>query len=87
VSYRSSAQAFSEFMDSTIWDDILQELNAWLDDVHKILEDPSGDANEKALYRLGGNAETIRNVMRMPEVIRDSIIEDRKEPIEEVSEE
>ena len=87
MSYRSSAQAFSEFMDSTIWDDILQELNAWLDDVHKILEDPSGDANEKALYRLGGNAETIRNVMRMPEVIRDSIIEDRKEPIEEVSEE
>jgi len=87
VSYRSSAQAFSEFMDSTIWDDILQELNAWLDDVHKILEDPSGDAGEKALYRLGGNAETIRNVMRMPEVIRDSIIEDRKEVSEEVSEE
>ena len=87
MSYRSSAQAFNEFMDSTIWDDILKELNDWLDDVHKILEDPSGDASDKALFRLGGNAETIRNVMRMPEVIRDSIIEDRKEASEKVSEE
>ena len=83
MSYRSSAQAFDEFMDSTIWDDMLQELNTWLKDVGKILEDASGDASDKALHRLGGNAETIRNVMKMPEVIRDSIIEDRKGASEE----
>ena len=82
MSYRSSAKAFEEFMDSTVWDDMLQELNAWVDDVHKILEDPSGDVGDKSLHRLGGNAETIRNVMKMPEEIRDNIIEDRKEASE-----
>jgi len=78
VSYRSSARAFDEFMESTIWDDMVQEMNNWLGDIHKMLEDPGGGADDKTLHRLGGNAETIRNIMKMPEVIRDNIIEDNK---------
>ena len=76
MSYRSSAQAFNEFMDSTIWEDMLQEMNAWLGDIHKGLEDVDGKASDKDLHRLGGNAETIRNVMQMPETIRDNIKDD-----------
>ena len=83
MSYRSSAQAFNEFMDSTIWDDLRRELELWLGDVHEDLENASGENDEKILHRLGGSAQAIRRFMLMPEVIRDSIIEDRKEASEE----
>jgi len=79
MSYRSTAGMFDDFMKSTIWDDILQEMNDWLEDIHRGLEDPNGETDDKALHRLGGNAETIRNIMKMPEVIRDNIKEDHKE--------
>ena len=70
-------------MDSTIWEDLLNELKLWLRDVHGDLEDPTGENPVGTLRRLGGNAQAIRRFMLMPEVIRDSIIEDRKEVSEE----
>ncbi len=83
MSYRSSAEAFNVFMDSTIWEDLLNELKMWLDAVHGESEDPDGKTPDRVLHRLGGNAQAIRRFMLMPEVIRDSIIEDRKEASEE----
>ncbi len=78
MTYRSSAEEFNSFMKSAIWSDILQEMNNWLDDIHKGLENPSGEIDDKGLHRLGGNAETVRNFMKMPEVIRDNITEERR---------
>ena len=73
IEYRSSVQEFEDFVKSSVWADMVDELNRWLGDVHVILEDPNGDLKDKALHRAGGNAETIRNVHQMPEVIRDNI--------------
>ena len=73
MEYHSSAQEFEDFVKSSIWADIVNELNLWLGDIHVALEDPNGDMEDKALHRLGGNAETIRKVHLMPEVIRDNI--------------
>jgi len=76
VSYRSSARDFDEFMKSAVWEDMLKEMNDWLGDIHKGLEDPGGLTDDKLLHRLGGNAETIHNIMQMPETIRDNIKDD-----------
>jgi len=54
---RNSVGQLEEFKRSTIWLDILDELNVWLEDVHAILENPGGEVSSRSLDRLGGNAE------------------------------
>ena len=71
--YKSSVQDFEDFVKSSVWADIVEELNLWLGDIHVSLEDPNGNMRDKLLHRLGGNAETIRKVHLMPEIIRDNI--------------
>ena len=83
MSYRSSSQAFDEFMGSTVWDDMVQEMQIWLDGLHLELENQGGETPDRVLHRIGGNAQAIRVFMKMPEVIRDNIIDDRKETSEE----
>jgi len=73
IEYRSSPQDFEDFAKGPVWADMVDELNRWLDDIHVSLEDPNGDMADKSLHRLGGNAETIRKVHLMPEVIRENI--------------
>jgi len=73
MDYSSSPEDFEDFVKGSVWADIVKELNLWLEDIHIVLEDPNGDLEDKALHRLGGNAETIRKVHQMPEVIRDNI--------------
>ena len=71
--YRSSAAEFEDFVKGNVWADMVDELNRWLGDIHISSEDPNGDLEDKALHRLGGNAETIRKVHLMPEILRDNI--------------
>ena len=71
--YKSSAADFEDFVKGSVWADMVDELNRWLGDIHVALEDPNGDLEDKALHRLGGNAETIRKVHLMPEILRDNI--------------
>ena len=74
---RSSAGQFEEFLESTVWADMLYELHVWLDSVRDGLE--SVDTDEKELWRNQGRAEACRYFMSLPEVMRDSIIEDQEE--------
>lgn len=57
------------FKSSIIWKDIEEELDIWLDEIHVQLENPNGDLSPRTLDRLGGNAETIRNVLSIGEVL------------------
>ena len=54
---RSSEGQLEEFKKSTIWLDILDELEIWLEGVHAKLENSSIDSTHMELDRLGGNAE------------------------------
>lgn len=73
---RSSAGQFEKFLESTIWADIVYELHVWLDSVRDGLE--SVDTDEKELWRNQGRAEACRYFMSLPEVMRDSIIDDQE---------
>ncbi len=76
MEYLSSPREFKDFMRSTIWRDFKHELDEWLNDIHLSLEDPSRDMPDKTLHRLGGSAEVVRRVLKMPEVIIMNIEDD-----------
>ena len=78
MSYRSTAESFDQFMKGSVWRDMLDELKLWLEDIHETMEDPAGILSTEALYRLQGNAETVRKLILMPEMIRDNILEDQE---------
>ena len=74
MEYVSSVKEFDGFVESGVWRDIQLELNTWLEMIRISLEDPNSNLTDKALHRLGGNAETIRKVLIMPEVVRKNIM-------------
>lgn len=57
------------FKSSLIWEDIQMELEIWLDEIHRQLENNDGEFSSRVLDRLGGSAETIRNVQDIGEVL------------------
>ena len=74
--YRSSEGMFREFLKSSIWKDIVYELDQWINDVHEMLEDADGEFDFGKLRKLQGNIETLRNVKDMPQNILDNIKDD-----------
>lgn len=63
-----------------------EELNAWLDSIRDELEDPGNAYDDKTLHRLGGNAETLRRVLALPEVLialLEAETDKRKEEVED----
>lgn len=71
--FKSSEKDFEDFEKSVLWEDMITELTIWLGEIRNNSEDPDGSLSDKQLHRLGGNAETIRNVFRLPETIRVNI--------------
>ena len=57
------------FKSSAIWKDMQNELNIWLNEIHRQLENNDGEFSARVLDRLGGSAETIRNVQDIGEVL------------------
>jgi hypothetical protein len=55
---KSSIGQIEEFKKSFIWQDICNELDVWLEQIRDELEGAEGIV----LYRLQGNAESLRNV-------------------------
>lgn len=58
---------------STVWRDMKSEMNVWLKDIRDQLENPEGHMSVRVLDRLGGNAESVRNLLVLPEVLLDII--------------
>ena len=87
--YRSSEGMFREFLNSSIWKDMVYELEQWMKDIHEMLEDADGKFDFGKIKKLQGNIETLRNVKDMPQNILDNIRDDvertnRKERKEDV---
>ena len=67
--YSTRGQLEEFFKSSVIWKDIETELDIWLDEVHRQLENNDGEFSSRILDRLGGSAEAIRNFKDLQKVI------------------
>lgn len=76
---KSSIGQLEDFERSFIWQDILEELDKWLEDVHSMLENHKIKLDHRALDRLGGNAEAFHKF----EDILDYMIDNTKAEQEE----
>lgn len=77
IEVRSSPGDFDRFIEGTIWYDIKNELAMWLDGARDGLEDT--EASEKEMYRNQGRADAVRRMMMLPEVMRDSLLEEQRD--------
>ena len=69
---KSSINEIKDFVNhSIIWQDMLGEMDAWLKDIRDQLENSDGAMSSRILDRLGGNAETLRNLQNLPHVLID----------------
>lgn len=66
---RSSLGQLEDFKKSVIWQDILDEINVWLEQIRGYLENVDLSASHRQLDRWGGCAEAIRNMQMIPEVL------------------
>ena len=66
---RSTPGQIEDFSQSMVWRDICEELDIWLERIRDEVEDPDGKCTDKTLHRLGGNAQTIRNVKLILETL------------------
>ena len=74
--YSSTALSFQDFMTSTIWRDIVYELEQWIKDLHKELESPDRTDDIRLVRQLQGNIEAVRKVLQMPQEIVENILID-----------
>jgi len=75
--YRSSAGQFRDFIEGTIWGDILQEMDDMREGVRDALETVT-DVEE--FYRFQGRAEVLRDLRLLPEQILEAL-EDEHESV------
>ena len=76
---RTNRVELKEFIrNSIIWADIKQELEIWLKDIRDQLENSNGSQSVRILDRLGGNAESVRNLLALPEVMLETLEIDKK---------
>lgn len=68
VSTPAQVKDFIEF--SPIWKDMNRELETWLVEIHQMLENLDGEVSYRALDRLGGCAEAVRNLLNFPHVLQ-----------------
>jgi hypothetical protein len=59
---------YEEFLESSIWAHLSEELQNWLHQVHEQLET---EVALDAMYRLQGNAEAIRRFMQLPVIAKE----------------
>jgi hypothetical protein len=64
---KATLKQWEDFRESSfIWEDMVAEINVWLDDIHLQLENPN---NPRDLdMSLKGSAEFCRNMLNMPMV-------------------
>lgn len=84
--FRSSAHAFEEFVKSTLWQDMLQEISTWERRILEELAEPTFDMNsgkmvmgkaERVLYdeMLRGNYQALDRFRQLPDIIMQIIKE------------
>lgn len=63
-----SVREFQDGMSSPFWRNMERQLQVWLEDIRDNLEDPDNIYLERTLRRLGGNAEALRYVLKLPSI-------------------
>jgi hypothetical protein len=76
--YRSSVSAFQDFVESSVWQDILHELDVWLEDSRNILESDEKAPDIETVKLVQGRVRAIREVKQMPYVIIENIKQDNE---------
>ena len=66
----STARELRDFIISSVWRDLRNEVTQWLDDIRTQLE---VESNVDIIRRLQGNAEAINKFLRLPEVLAESM--------------
>ena len=74
----STSYTLNEFLNSTVWRDISDELKTWLKDIRTMATDPDGTLSAKALYRLGGNAQAVERFLLMPQILMEAKKQDEE---------
>ena len=75
----SSPTEFEQGLSSPFWQDMKNQIEAWLSDVRDALEDPENISFDKTLHRLGGNAQALRRVLILPSETLVNLREKRRE--------
>ena len=66
---RSSAGQIKDFSEGIIWNDMLEEIDIWLQRIRDELENPMLEFTHRTLDQLSGSAKAIRNMKDLPEVL------------------
>ena len=72
----STVTQLKDFQQSGVWRDMQSELQEWIEDLQMILEDPDGTLEVEVLSVTRGSIRALRNVLVMPQIITDNLIED-----------
>jgi len=72
----STVTQLKDFQQSGIWRDMQAELNEWIQDLQMVLEDPDGTLEVEVLSVTRGSIRALRNVLMMPQVLTDNLIDD-----------
>ncbi len=67
----STAYDFEQFAMTDLWKDIQDELSLWLKQVHEAMEDTT--ISNDTLRQLQGNAQALRNVLKLPENVAENL--------------
>lgn len=80
---RSRAIHFKEFLEGVVWQDMQDELVAWIDGAQEQLNVCSDD---KEIYRFQGRLQAMKEVLGMPSGLLNILEEEQGEPEESSSE-
>ena len=72
----STVTQLKDFQDSGVWRDMTAEINEWIQDLQMVLEDPDGTLEVEVLSVTRGSIRALRNMLIMPQVLTDNLIED-----------
>jgi hypothetical protein len=70
INILSTYSQISDFIQSTVWRDISNEIQVWIAQIHEQFEVAE---EHKEFYKLQGSAEACRNFLALPQQILDAL--------------
>jgi hypothetical protein len=65
-----------DFCESNVWHDICEEIDAWIEELRSLLEDPDGPTDPEIIAQTRGSIKACRNFKMCPSVLADNIEDD-----------
>lgn len=64
------------FVDGLIWQDLKEEVNAWITELQETLSDPDGPKDIETISMMRGSIKACKNFLQMPEVLIENMSDD-----------